>query len=242
MRLPISIVIPTFNEKYFLPKLLESIKKQTKKPEEIIVADAFSDDNTRKIAKKFGAKVVDGGLPAISRNNGARKASSSIILFLDSDVVLPKKFLEQTFEEIAGRYLDITSCFLSPRSNLKLDHFLHDFVNNYMKITQRFHPHIPGACIFVKKGLHEKIGGFDESILVAEDHDYVKRCKRFGKFAYLKSYKLPISVRRLTRDGRIRIALKYIAIELHLIFLGQIRKNIFKYTFGNYYKPKRVLA
>ena len=45
----ISIVIPTLNEEKYLPKLLVSIKKQHYKDYEIIVADAGSKDNTRKI-------------------------------------------------------------------------------------------------------------------------------------------------------------------------------------------------
>lgn len=242
MNLPISIVIPTFNEERELPKLLASIKKGTIRPKEIIVADAFSEDNTRKIAKEFGCKVINGGLPAVSRNNGAEVASSPIILFLDADCILPRSFLEKSFYELMRRNLDIASCFLIPRSTHKLDHFFHGFVNSYMRITQKFHPRIPGACIFVKKEIHKTIGGFDESLILAEDYDYVERGKKKGKFGYLRSYKLPISVRRFSREGRIKMALKYIAIELHLIFLGRIRKNIFNYRFGIYYKRKRVLA
>lgn len=241
MNLPISIIIPTFNEERDLPKLLLSIANQTMKPQEVIVSDAYSEDNTRKIAKEFGAKVIDGGLPAASRNNGARVAALPLLLFLDADVILPKLFLEKCFDEMTRRNLDITSCFLSPRSTHKLDHFLHGFVNSYMKITQKFHPRIPGACIFVKKRLHEAIGGFDESIILAEDFDYVERGKKVGKFGYLRSYKIPISVRRFLREGRIKMALKYVAIELHLIFLGRIRKDIFKYKFG-IYREKRPLA
>ena len=105
-----------------------------------------------------------------------------------------------------------------------------------MKITQKFYPHIPGCCIFVKNNLHKKIGGFDESLILAEDHDYVKRVKKIGRFSYLKSYKIPISVRRLSEEGRMKIVFKLIAIELHLIFIGKIRKNIFKYNFGNHIK------
>ena len=42
----ISIIIPTYNEEEYLPKLLESIKSQDFTDYEIIVADAQSDDNT----------------------------------------------------------------------------------------------------------------------------------------------------------------------------------------------------
>lgn len=219
-----------------MPTLVSSLKRQSAAPEEIIVADAFSIDKTRVIAKEFGCKIVTGGLPAIARNNGAKEARCQTLLFLDADVTLPPHFLKKTAREMVERKLDIASCFVTPRSNLKIDKFLHQFANQYMKLTQKFHPHIPGFCIFVKKDIHSAIGGFDETLILAEDHDYVRRAKKVGKFGYLKSYKIPVSVRRLSRDGRITIALKYIAIELHLIFIGQIRKNIFNYQFGHYYK------
>ncbi|HBQ50516.1 hypothetical protein A3B42_00405 [Candidatus Daviesbacteria bacterium RIFCSPLOWO2_01_FULL_38_10] len=236
MAISVSIIIPTFNEAKDLPRLLKSIKNQTQPPQEVIVADAFSVDETVKIARKFGATVVAGGLPAKARNSGAKIAGSSILLFLDADVILPPKFLEQTVMEMQKRSLDITSCFITPRSKLRRDKFLHHFANYYMRMTQKFHPHIPGSCIFVKSTLHKTIGGFDESLFMAEDHDYLKRAKKMGKFGYLKSYKIPVSVRRLSEEGRINIALKYIAVELHLLFIGEIRKNIFEYKFGRHFK------
>lgn len=234
MSLPVSIIIPTFNEEKYLPKLLTSLKKQTTPPKEIIVSDAYSLDGTRKVAKSFGAKIVNGGLPSLGRNLGAKIATQPLLLFLDADVVLPPYFLEKTVAEMAERKLDITSCFLSPRSSVKIDKFLFRFANQYMRLTQKFHPHIPGFCIFVKKQLHNDINGFDESIILAEDQDYVKRAKKVGKFSYLKSYKIPVSVRRLTKDGRMRITLTYIAIEFHLTFLGKIKKNIYNYKFGEH--------
>lgn len=240
MKLPISIIIPTFNEERYLPKLLMSLRSQTVSPTEVIVTDAFSIDNTRKIAKSFGCKIVNGGLPAQARNNGVKIATQSMLLFLDADVVLPTSFLERTIEEMNRRNLDITSCFVTPRSPLKLDKILHQFANHYMRLTQKFHPHIPGCCIFIKRQLHQIIGGFDESILLAEDHDYVRRAKKAGKFAYLRCYKIPISVRRLSKEGRFKLALRYIAIELHLIFVGRIKKNIFNYQF-NYLEPKSAV-
>ena len=50
----LSIIIPTYNEEEYLPKLLNCIKNQTHKDYEIIVADANSKDKTRQIAKKYG--------------------------------------------------------------------------------------------------------------------------------------------------------------------------------------------
>ena len=85
----LSIVIPTFNEEKFLPHLLKSLKEQTFKDFEIIVADNNSTDATRSVAINVGAKVVKGGLPARGRNNGAKVARGEWLLFLDADVILP---------------------------------------------------------------------------------------------------------------------------------------------------------
>ena len=75
--------------------------------------------------------------------------------------------------------------------------------------------------------------GFDESIVFCEDHDYAQRFKEFGKFGFLRSTKIPVSIRRLDRDGRMKIAMKYLLAELHLAFVGPIRSNRFHYTFGH---------
>lgn len=234
MKLPLTIIVPTLNEERYLPKLLSSIQNQTVLPKEIIVADAFSADHTRSIARSFNCRLVDGGLPARARNNGAKLATQPILLFLDADVILPPSFLEKTIGEMIRRQLDIASCFVTPRSPLTIDRLLHQFANHYLKLTQKFYPRINGFCIFVKKDTHEELLGFDESLFLAEDHDYVRRAKKVGQFAYLKSYKIPVSVRRLSEDGRLKIVLKYIAIELHQIFLGKVRTNIFNYRFGHY--------
>lgn len=236
MKQRVSIIIPTFNEEEYLPKLLFSLQKQTLQPKEIIVCDAYSTDDTRQIAKLYGCKVIEGGRPAHARNSGASVATGDILLFLDADVVLPTTFLEKTLTEFEHRRLDIASCYVTPLSTLTVDHMLHSVVNYYMRFTSQFYPHIPGFCIFVKKTIHNKINGFNEELLLAEDHDYVNRAQQHGKFSYLTCYKIPVSVRRLAEEGRLRVALKYIAIEVHLFLLGSIKENIFQYDFGKHYK------
>ena len=96
----LSIVIPAFNEEKYLTRLLDSIKKQTYKNYEIIIADADSKDNTRKMAKKYGCKVIKGGIPAVGRNNGAKVAKGDILLFMDADAIIGEKFLENGLNEM----------------------------------------------------------------------------------------------------------------------------------------------
>jgi len=43
-----------------------------------------------------------------------------------------------------------------------------------------------------------------------------------------------VSVRRLDKDGRLNISVKYLAVEAHLIFLGPIYSDVFNYKFGHF--------
>lgn len=230
----VTIVIPTKNESENLPILLKSIKKQTMQPKEIIVADAKSTDDTRKIAKSFGASVVDGGMPSVGRNAGAKKAKTEFILFLDADVELQDlEFLEKSIAEMKERDLGLATCDVFPLSDDFRDHFMHNAYNKYARAWGSVFPHAPGFCMFVRTDLHKKINGFDETITFCEDHDYARRFKKVGKFGLLKSTKIPVSIRRLDRDGRINIAVKYLLAEIHTALIGPIRDDRFNYTFGH---------
>jgi len=235
----LSIVIPTKNEEENLPVLLKSIRSQIFQPTEIIVADAHSSDTTRKIAYDFGCKVVDGGLPAVGRNSGAKVATGDVLLFLDADVELrDPTFLEKAIGEFHERGLGLATCDVFPLSDAFVDHFMHEAYNKYVRAWGSVFPHAPGFCMFVKRSLHEKLGGFDETVVFCEDHDYAQRFVDVGTFGILKNTKIPVSIRRLDRDGRLKIAMKYLMAELHIAFVGPIKDDRFKYSFGH--KPNKT--
>ncbi len=234
----LSIIIPTLNEEEYLPKLLRSIKKQRFRDCEIIAADAGSEDKTIEISKRFGCNAIKGGLPAVGRNEGAKEARGDLLLFLDADVVLPKKFLEKAINEFKKRKLDVASIQLDPQTSKKMIKFLFERFYNYpVKKLERFLPY-GSMGYLIKKELHQKIKGFDEKIKLAEDHDYVRRAAKFGKFGVLKDVKISISLRRFYKDGWMKVLLKYMSAELHYHFLGPIKSDIFDYKFGHYKNKK----
>ena len=227
-----SIVIPTKNEEKFLPILLRDIAKQSRQPEKIIVADAHSTDKTRTIAKKFGCTVVDGGLPGVGRNCGAKLVASEFIVFLDADAqIKSKKFFEEAFAEITKRNLDIASCDIVPYEGTRIDIWMLETYNLYAKITENIKPHAPGMCIFMKKNIHDAVQGFDEHVLLAEDMDYVQRAARFGTFGILRDVEISTSTRRFRKDGHFKTIIKYLLTELHMSTLGSVKTDIFKYKF-----------
>jgi len=177
----LSIIIPTYNEQKYLPKLLKSIKIQDFKDYEIIVADANSTDDTILIAKKEGCKVVKGGFPGVGRNKGAKYAKGELLLFLDSDTILSKNTLKKALRHFEKKKADVMSLGILPiktkRNEKKYDFYLvlFDFINFYLKAMSKIRPFSGGYFILIKKELHELIGGFDENLRIGEDFDYTNR-------------------------------------------------------------------
>lgn len=226
----ISIITPAYNEEGYLPKLLSCIKRQSYKDYEIIVADAGSKDRTREIAKKCGCAVVRGGLPAVGRNNGAKAAKGDILLFLDADAQFNKDFLKNSISEMEKRRLDAAGCYIMPLSGNITDKIFFSIFNLWIFINQFFYPNASGSGIFCKKWLHEKVRGFDETIKLSEDMDYVRRCGKYGKFRILKSARSYVAMRRFEKEGRLKLGFKLLLSAFYRLFFGEIRSDIFKYN------------
>jgi len=233
MSLPsLSIIIPALNEEVLLSTLLSTIQQQTISPE-IIVADAHSIDATREVAQRFGARVVEGGLPAVGRNAGAELATGEWILFLDADVVLPDSFfLERMLNELARTKWDCVTADIVPMSERRYDRFSFWVYNRYVRLWGARRAHAPGFFILVRRSFHKKIGCFNESVVFCEDHEYAQRAAKAGRFGFLNSVKVQTSVRRFDKDGRFTIAWKFLAAELHLLIKGPIYDDKFHYRFG----------
>jgi glycosyltransferase involved in cell wall biosynthesis len=232
MAIIFSIIIPAYNEEKNLGKLLESIKKQDYKDYEILVSDAGSVDKTTAIAKKYSCRIVKGGLPAKGRNNGAKYAKGDILLFLDSDIILPKYFLKKSFLEFKKRNLDAAGVSLTPISNNLLDIFFHDIYNMYQKLSYRFDPHISGACFFVKKDIFFEVKGFNENLMIAEDHALARKIKSKGYKTGILRLKILVSIRRLEYEGRIKVAVKFLFFWFRRFF-GEIENSFIKYDLKN---------
>lgn len=228
--LPVSIVIPTLNEETTLPVILDCIRQQTYQPLEVLIADAGSTDRTEEIARQFGALVIPGGLPGPGRNAGTRKARGEWLLFLDADVTFQPDLLESLMKTIRQRNLDCASCWFTPASKSLPIRFIHEFSCYYFTfVTWLGLPHSIGGCLMVRKSVHDAIEGFDETILVAEDQDYVCRIRKISSYVILREPRVMISTRRFETQGILKMCLKWIAIDFHRTIFGEIRSNRYHY-------------
>ncbi len=221
-----SIIIPTKNEEKYLPLLLESIKFQDFSDLEIIVADFNSTDRTREIAKSYGCIVVEGGMLAKARNNGARESKGDILLFCDADITLPEGYLKKALGEFKNKNLDVAGTLQYPISiNKKFKDLKYKIIyriaNQWMKLMQNIKPYMQ-VCMFSRREIHEKIQGFDETLIYAEDSEYAKRAIKIGKFGILETDKVFISPRRFEKEG-LRLILKNLYFITGKIFGHEFR-------------------
>ena len=99
-RLTISVVIPAYNAYSTIVRAIESVLRQSRRADEIIVVDDESTDDLQAALMPFGERVQvirkSNGGAAAARNRGISAAQGDAIAFLDADDEWEPVFLETT--------------------------------------------------------------------------------------------------------------------------------------------------
>jgi glycosyltransferase involved in cell wall biosynthesis len=168
----VSVITTTKNEEKNIRACLESIKKQTYKPLEIIVVDNHSTDKTKEIAKKYTTTVFDKGPErSAQRNFGAKKALGKYVLFLDADMVLATSVVSDCISEIQNK--GVGGIIIPEESYGK------GIWAQVKKLERSFYVgnDLVEAARFFDKEKFLSLGGFDENITGPEDWDLSQRVK-----------------------------------------------------------------
>lgn len=232
----VSVVIPTYNEEQYLPKLLECLKHQTFRDFEIVVADNHSPDATRKIAASYGAVVTDGGLPGRGRNLGAKVARGQILFFIDADVTLPHTFLEKTVKDFLKYSCDIGTTLTRAHSKHPFDRLFFVICNLGVLFFQHFRPIAHGFNIIVTSKRFHEVGGFDETLVAGEDFDFVRRASAGHRFRVFRSTYDIASVRRFQKIGRMQMFLKLMVLIVRTLIFGEKLRHKGDYDWSGYGK------
>jgi glycosyltransferase involved in cell wall biosynthesis len=180
----VSIIIPTYNSARTLRGCLNSIENQSypKSRIEVIVVDKFSMDDTPAIVRAFGAKLIPtkAGRSA-ARNIGAKVAKGNYILFLDSDMILSSRVIEECVKKMEGNKslvgLYIPEKVIGNGFWVKVRNFERSFYNGTFIDAVRF----------LRKDAFFKVGGFDEELYSGEDWDLDRRIRQIGEIGIIDS-------------------------------------------------------
>lgn len=238
----LAIIIPTLNEEHFIGKLLDSLIKQTVKPQEIVVVDAYSQDKTIAEIKNRQKQLTNlryFQIPkktiSCQRNLGVKKTTAVNLLFLDADMQLQQvNALEKYFKEVLNRKPDVAAAENLPDSTYWKDLLYFKTEALLVKFFKYFWPVITARNLYVKRAVFNKVRGFDEDIAVGEDQELVQRIVRQnGKLILLKTVKLCTSTRRVELEGRRRYALRMVLFGLNILLRGH-KKSKIRYEFGKF--------
>ena len=100
----VTLIISTYNSPNMLRLCLMSVAKQTVMPDEIIIADDGSTDETRQLIEEMAKEITcpvkhawqeDRGFRlAESRNNALRMCQGDYVVFIDGDIIMERHFIE----------------------------------------------------------------------------------------------------------------------------------------------------
>jgi glycosyltransferase involved in cell wall biosynthesis len=172
----VSIIIPSKNSASTLAFCLKSLRAQTYQNFELIIVDNYSQDQTRNIAAKFGARVFLKGPERCSQVNfGVSQAKGKYVYRVDSDFVVEPTVVEEAVGQcetngydaiLVHNTSDESVSFWSRVRKMERDCYIGDEINV--------------AARFWKKSAFESVGGFDVDLVAGDDYDIQNRLVRHG--------------------------------------------------------------
>ncbi len=196
MPMPISIIIPTFNEEKTIKKSLKALQFLRLYGAEVIVSDGGSNDGTKAESANLVDHWIDSAKGrAIQMNAGADAARYSTMLFLHADTALPnnavnvlKVFIEST--SIWGRF-DVR--LSGDKRMFRVIEFMMNWRSWLTGIATG------DQAIFVRKTYFERVGRFPDQPLM-EDVSLTQKLKKISR-PYCIKVPVTTNSRRWEKNG-----------------------------------------
>ena len=173
----ITVVIPIRNEEESLPVLLDSLLRQTRRPEEIVITDGGSTDRTPQIIEKYierGAPIrlvrAEMALPGRGRNLAAQRASSEWLALTDGGMLVAPDWLAGLVERAERDEVDIVYGGVEPIiDTLFKECAAIAYVSPPRETNGKYHRPPSIASALIRRSVWQAVGGFPEHLRSAED-------------------------------------------------------------------------
>ena len=242
-----SFIIPVYDRKNEVVELLESLAKLSSHSFEVLLVDGSPtpvleavDELSLTLGLLYNRIHIPNLGISASRNLGAENAQGEYLIFLDSDVILPKDYLENVESVLSNSNLDVFGGPDAAHSSFTIMQKAINYTMTSLLTTggirgkkgniSTYRPR--GFNFGIKKSLFHSVGGFNEAIRVGEDIDLSVRTAQAGASVQLIEkafvyHKRRVSLKRFYRQvfrfgaGRVLLAKKF-PEERKLTFLFPI--------------------
>ncbi len=185
----LSVIIPCYQKADHIGRVVAAIADQTSEPDEIIVVDDASTDNSVDVLRQLPVTVLshsENRGPAAARNTALAAASGDLVLCIDADAYAERRLIEVLLAEyaraakgvagIGGR--GIESNIRSVYDRWRAAHARQDFGLRVRTDA----PFLHGLCASYRRSILQEMGGFDTffPLNAGEDLDLGYRLRRAG--------------------------------------------------------------
>jgi len=177
----ISVVIPARDEEHYLPACLKSLHIASEYAQvdlELIVVLNRCTDRTEDIALEAGAICVHEEAKNLSkiRNAGIKAATSDLVVTIDADSWVSKNIFQLIKEKMkSDRFVGGGVIIVPERMSFGIA------VTGLLLIPILLFRGLSAGLFFFRKESFTAIGGFDEGLFTAEDVDFARRLKSYGR-------------------------------------------------------------
>jgi poly-beta-1,6-N-acetyl-D-glucosamine synthase len=189
---PVTVLVPAYNEENTISETLDSLNRQSQKPENIIVIDDFSSDRTGEIAKAFGVTVIrpphNTGSKAGAQSFALPIVTSRYTIAIDADTSLEDNAIEKMVKVMEENPNTVAMCsFVLPKkisSIWERGRFIeYMFAFTFYKQVQNWYgkPLISSGCFSIYRTTELKAVGGWSARTMAEDMDLTWTLYEKGK-------------------------------------------------------------
>ncbi len=179
----VSVIVTVLNEENTIVSLLESFLIQTQEPNEVIIIDGGSSDNTVGLIKKFYKKnpqlpivlKIKKGNRSVGRNYAVDLAKNELIAITDAGCILEKNWLKALVGQHAKSNAPVIAGYYAAKSETDFQKAVVPYVlvmpdridyKNFLPATR---------SMLIEKKVFKKMGGFDETLGDNEDYAFAKK-------------------------------------------------------------------
>jgi rhamnosyltransferase len=180
----ISLIIPTRNGGPFLRELFLTLQEQSIKPEQILVVDSSSSDDTLNVCRDFAIDFVQMGSRGFdhggTRNLAASFAKGEILVFMTQDAFFKDaEGLRNLIRPLEDPLIAASFGKQVPKKDANpIEIFARQFNYPSVELVKRFEDlpklgvktfFFSNACSAIKRSAYEEVGGFPEKTIMNED-------------------------------------------------------------------------
>ncbi len=193
----VSVIIPCYNSEKFIAETIESVLNQTYPNIDLVVVDDGCTDNSREVVERYIGRLRLMEHPgrinlgqSTCINLALAATDGKYVGILDSDDLwLPEKLSEQV--EYLETHTAVGMVFGNGDAVDEQGRHLYTIYNaeppgdgSPASLLLNCYIHLPSNSL-IRRGIFNRVGGFDESLRAAQDHDMLLRVAESGEIAYL---------------------------------------------------------